>query len=162
MLRLVLFLFQILLLGAPLMAADLVPCRDQAGRLFVTDKPDLLPPGCALLGAHPPRGSFSVAPSPDALASPAARGAMAALSRSEQYRRNRAAVWKQRAEALSKQYRESVNEVYRSGRSRERQVKRRQLAIIQEKKRALMVEVRQSNRLNLRREIGELLSEIPE
>ncbi|PNU21763.1 hypothetical protein C2E25_00610 [Geothermobacter hydrogeniphilus] len=162
MLRLIIVLVVSLTVAAPVFAVELYPCRDQEGRLFVTDDPGHLPAGCALLGAPSGKGSFSVVTSPHSGDSPAARGAMTAPSRTGQLERARTRIWQHRAETLLADYRRIVGEMSRTRRSRDRRVVRQRLELVKEKKVLLLAEVQRSNRLILRQELAELLAVIPD
>ncbi|ORJ62160.1 DUF4124 domain-containing protein [Geothermobacter hydrogeniphilus] len=160
MLRLIIILVVSLTVAAPVCAVELYPCRDQEGRLFVTDDPGHLPEGCTLLGAPPGKGSFSIVTSPDD--SPPARGVMTAPSRTGQLERARTRIWQHRAETLLADYRRIVGEMSRIRRSRDRRVARQRLELVKEKKELLLAEVQRSNRLILRQELAELLAVIPD
>lgn len=147
-----------------LLAADLYPCRDRTGHLFVTDNPANLPAGCVLL-ENPPssKGSLSVVESPaPAGPSPAERGAMSALSREEQQRQQAYAGFSQEAKRLVDRYEEILPQRYQAMPAAEGRDLIRQIKEIKEEKRALAEQVGAS-RLGQseQREILDILARIP-
>ncbi|GAB4166097.1 MAG: hypothetical protein Tsb0017_24550 [Geothermobacteraceae bacterium] len=148
------------LLAAPPAFGQLYPCRDDQGRLFVTNRPYQLPRGCVLLGAPPPAGgSLSVVP-PLEQESPAARGAMTAPSRIEQRRVARENLWRRRAEQIVERWHQARGDIYQAGRSGERRAARDSLELLRERRRALIDEVRRDGRPAMIRWIEERLGEL--
>ncbi|TYO99310.1 uncharacterized protein DUF4124 [Geothermobacter ehrlichii] len=141
-------------------AGRLYPCRDEEGRIFVTDRPYQLPQGCVLLGPPPEGGGrLSIVPLPD-VESPAAHGAMTAPSRVEQKRILLENQWRKRAESLLAAWKTAVGDVYRAGRSRQRRLARRELDRLREQKRALLAEVQQQGRSSFLRWMEERLAPV--
>jgi hypothetical protein len=159
MLRFLLLFTFLFGLALPLLGQDLFPCRDQQGRLFVTDNPSKLPAGCVLLGPGPSAGSLSVV-APAEPVSPGARGAMAALSRLEQRRQALEELWRRQAETLVQRYQAEVRDIYEAGRSSNRRIARQDLELIREQKRVLLADVRKNGRQAILQELTATLEAI--
>ncbi|MDO3377889.1 DUF4124 domain-containing protein [Geoalkalibacter halelectricus] len=158
------------LVPAVVPAAEVHRCRDEQGRLFVTDDPGKFPPGCVPVTEPGDGGALSVLPMAEP--EPAARNnaeAAAERERAERAERQaRIASWKSEARDLAALYQEAEtrrNQAYRRWSYSSREVVQESLAQMEEARTGKESLLREMDRVFIpgpdREEIHRILEAIP-